>query len=182
MFPYNLSPQKKAGLVLLFCGSILLTFTNLTFAGGPPPQTQPTSEPDGTSTQPMNTATPATSQSTPAQTTTKIPPRFPLPSARVKPGLTKISLKLVNKTNTLINYQVIGDTQQRTLGEKSQVVLENIKIPVNMTYQRADGGFLLVFPNAINPNTLELTFTATNDSNLDTKTMEIQTQGGVFLN
>jgi hypothetical protein len=94
-----------------------------------------------------------------------------------------IVIKLVNTTNAVINYQIVGVTQQRTLGEQSEIVLKTIQVPITLTYQRPDGGLLLVRPQATAmPGMLQVSFGATTDLATDTKSLEIQEDGKVILN
>jgi len=53
----------------------------------------------------------------------------------------------MNATNTVVNYQVIGDTNQRTLAGGSDITLQNIATPVTVTCVREDNG-LQVIPKA----------------------------------
>jgi len=46
----------------------------------------------------------------------------------------------MNATNTVVNYQVIGDTNQRTLAGGSDITLQNIATPVTVTCVREDNG------------------------------------------
>ena len=176
--------------------SLLVSLSTIAFAGGPPPQAKPAAAPATTEpasqepakAQPATTqpnATPAAPQATPqtpAQTMAA-PARFPLPSARVEPSEGVVTIKLVNTTNALISYQVVGDTQPRTLGEQSEIQLKGLKTPVTITYQREDGGLLMVRPQATaTPGFLQVSFSATTDLSVDTKSLNVQAEGGVFLN
>jgi hypothetical protein len=83
----------------------------------------------------------------------------------------------------VINYQVVGVTQPRTLGEQSEILLTSLKTPITLTYQRPDGGLLLVRPQATAmPGMLQVSFGATTDLGADTKSMEVQADGKVILN
>ncbi|MGE5657856.1 MAG: hypothetical protein ACM37W_14720 [Actinomycetota bacterium] len=196
--PFKLNPTVVAAL----SGGLLVSLATLALAGGPPPQSgRPAAQPDttqpaspapataapATTTQPVQaapaTTTPASPQPSPSPASqTNAAPKFPLPSARIAASNGKVTVKLVNTTNALINYQVVGDTQQRTLGEQSQVQLQSLTIPTNITYQRQDGGLLLVRPQATaTPGLLQVTFSVTNDLNVDTKSLNIQDNGSVFL-
>jgi hypothetical protein len=94
-----------------------------------------------------------------------------------------IVIKLVNTTNAVINYQIVGVTPQRTLGEQSEIVLKTIQVPITLTYQRPDGGLLQVRPQATAmPGMLQVSFGATTDLATDTKSLEIQEDGKVILN
>ena len=130
-----------------------------------------------TPSQPPTTETPAT----PKSETTQPPPKFPEPAGRVTPVENLTTLRLINQTDAVITYQVIGG-QYRTLGERSVVELSKLPIPLTLTYQRSDGGLLLVRPQSVSPGVLEIRFNATEDFDLDTKSLNITGRGGVFLN
>jgi hypothetical protein len=188
MFRHNL-PFKKISLLAATCGGLLVSLATLSQAGGPPPQKgKPVSQPAATpaaTEEPASQPTPAASPSPRGMpsTTTDAPPRFPMPSARVTPAEGMIVIKLVNTTNAVINYQIVGVTQQRTLGEQSEILLKSIQVPITLTYQRPDGGLLLVRPQATAmPGMLQVSFGATTDLATDTKSLEIQEDGKVILN
>ncbi|MGB3510509.1 MAG: hypothetical protein WBA93_14990 [Microcoleaceae cyanobacterium] len=113
----------------------------------------------------------------------------PLPEERqssigiIKPVNGFVNIKLTNKTAATISYEVIGDTSQRQLSGKSEVILRTLKVPVNITFHRQQGGFLLIQPQFIaEQGILELTMTETNDFNLDKSSLLIENTGSVFLN
>ncbi len=113
----------------------------------------------------------------------------PLPGERQSPlGIIKpvngfVNIKLTNKTAAKISYEVIGDTTQRQLSGKSEVILRTLKVPVNITFYREKGGFLLIQPQFIAENgLLELIMTETNDFNLDKSSLLIEETGSFFLN
>ena len=184
MFRSNL-PFKKISLLAATCGGLLVSLATLSQAGGPPPQQgKPVSQPAATE-EPVSQPTPAASPSPSGMpsTTTDAPPRFPMPSARVTPAEGMIVIKLVNTTNAVINYQIVGVTPQRTLGEQSEILLKTIQVPITLTYQRPDGGLLLVRPQATAmPGMLQVSFGATTELATDTKSLEIQEDGKVILN
>ena len=184
MFRHNL-PFKKISLLAATCGGLLVSLATLSQAGGPPPQQgKPVSQPAATG-EPVSQPTPAASPSPSGMpsTTTDAPPRFPMPSARVTPAEGMIVIKLVNTTNAVINYQIVGVTPQRTLGEQSEILLKSIQVPITLTYQRPDGGLLLVRPQATAmPGMLQVSFGATTELGTDTKSLEIQEDGKVILN
>jgi hypothetical protein len=188
MFRRNL-PFKKISLLAATCGGLLISLATLSQAGGPPPQQgKPVSQPAATppaNEEPVSQPTPAASPSPRAMpsTTTDAPSRFPMPSARVTPSEGMIVIKLVNTTNAVINYQIVGVTPQRTLGEQSEILLKSIQVPITLTYQRPDGGLLLVRPQATAmPGMLQVSFGATTELGTDTKSLEIQEDGKVILN
>lgn len=114
----------------------------------------------------------------------------PLPEQQQPPSAVVVPLKdgtvtvtLVNETGASINYQVIGDTNQRSLQGKSNALLQALKTPVTLTFRRQDGGLLKVTPQASpEPGTLEVRFTEATDLGTDRSTMRIQSTGAVFLN
>ena len=184
MFRHNL-PFKKISLLAATCGGLLVSLATLSQAGGPPPQQgKPVSQPADTE-EPVSQPTPAASPSASEMpsTPTNTPSRFPLPSARVTPAEGMIVIKLVNTTNAVINYQIVGVTPPRTLGEQSEILLKTIQVPITLTYQRPDGGLLLVRPQATAmPGMLQVSFGATTELAADTKSLEIQEDGKVILN
>ncbi|MGL5083712.1 MAG: hypothetical protein ACRC8A_19695 [Microcoleaceae cyanobacterium] len=183
------SPRKVGvWLLSLLMGIAFVGPVAIVQAGGPPPQGKPT--PAESTDKPSETAEKAEESSTstapaapanPAETP-EIPPRFPLPSARVAGVNGVVTLKLMNQTNAVINYQIVAGTRERSLGEQSQVELQSLSMPLTLTYQRQDNGLLLVIPKSTEPGVLEVRFEATNDFSLDTKALEVNQTGAVFLN
>lgn len=176
---------KKFSLLAASSIALSVSIATISLAGGPPPQRQgkPVSQP----ATPPATEMPAEEKPTPAgkpvAPETAPPARFPMPGARVSPTEGTVAIKLVNTTNAIINYQVVGVTPPRTLGEQSEILLNNLKAPLTLTYQRPDGGLLLVRPQATAmPGMLQVSFGATTDLGADTKSMEVQEDGRVFLN
>lgn len=114
----------------------------------------------------------------------------PLPSQQQPPISTlvptngMVGVKLINKTGADIVYQVIGDTRVRILAGRSQVALQALKVPINLTFYRRDRGFLLVTPlvPTTAPNTIELTLTETTDFAIDKTVLTIEPDGEVYLN
>jgi hypothetical protein len=122
--------------------------------------------------------------STPAPTsiTPPLPEQLQPPSATVAPVGGRVNVKLMNQTYTDITYQVIGDTLPRTLSGRSEVTLQNLRTPVNVTFQRPDRGFLRVNPQSAEAGILEVTLTEATDFGTDRTAMTIQENGNVFLN
>lgn len=148
-------------------------------------QTNP--NPDVFNEAPYNGSRP-TSTSTPSKpsTTTPVTPPVPEqqqpPSTTVMPTQGKVSIKLVNVTKADVTYEVIGDTGQRSLQGKSNVLLSDLTIPITMTFKRQDGGLLNVIPQSPQPGILEAVLTETTDLGADKNTLNIQPSGAVFLN
>lgn len=114
--------------------------------------------------------------------TIPLPEQLQPPSARVVPVDGKINVKLVNQTYTEVKYQVIGDTEYRTLSGRSEVMLQNLKTPVNITVQRPDRGLLQVVPQSSQAGILEVSLTETTNFGIDRIAIDIQENGNVFLN
>ncbi|WP_413163412.1 hypothetical protein ACL6C3_28885 [Capilliphycus salinus ALCB114379] len=202
MIRFNLLSQSSVRLWGLLCGSLLMGFSAIAIAGGPPPQqgkpaiVEPQEEEETdeeTDDEEMEEqATPQAPTTTPVQRlrddqqrpqSSEPPPRFPEPSAILSlNGRQSVNIRLVNTTNGEITYQVIEGTGERTLGANSQVELQGLPIPLNLTYRRQDGGLLLVVPEAVEPGVLEVRFQPTGSFFLDTKSLNITGTGSVFLN
>lgn len=105
------------------------------------------------------------------------------PSTRIDLANGKANIQLINDTRADITYQVIGDTEPRTLAGKSDVTLRGLNTPVTVTFQRQDGGLLMVTPKpGEETGILEVTFKETTDVNQDRSAMRIESNGSVFLN
>lgn len=95
----------------------------------------------------------------------------------------QMNVKLINQTGAPINYEVIGETDQRSLLGQSSVLLQELNTPRTLTFRRQDGGLLMVSPlMSKTPGMLVVTFTATTDLGMDKTAMTIQNNGNVFLN
>ena len=103
------------------------------------------------------------------------------PPNMIRSGQGLITLRLINQTGAIIQYQVIGGPSL-TLGKTSVVELSGLSIPITLTYQRPDGGLILVRPQSIHSKVLEVIFDSTADFNLDTKSLNISAQGKLYLN
>lgn len=117
-----------------------------------------------------------------AQTTPPLPEELQPPSATVVLVDGTVNVRLVNQTYTDITYQVVGDTEPRTLSGRDDVTLRTLRVPVTITFQRPDRGLLLVSPEASEAGSLEVTLTETTDLDVDKSVMTIQETGDVFLN
>ena len=159
-------------VLILAIGEVFTSLSAIALAGGPPP---------GTPTRPQ--AAPATTQPNSNSNSEKddLPPRFPLPSARVGAVNGIVTIKLINNSNTPIQYQLIGGTRQELLAKNATIQVQGSP-PITLTYQRQDGGSLLVIPKQTSPGVLEVQFEVTNNFSLDTRSMNITEAGSVFLN
>lgn len=113
----------------------------------------------------------------------------PLPSQQQPPSTTialangRVNIRLVNDTAANVTYQVIGDTEARSLQGKSDVRLQGLSAPITVTFQREDGGLLLVTPQpSSEPGVLEVTFKEATDVSRARGALRIDPNGSVFLN
>jgi hypothetical protein len=94
-----------------------------------------------------------------------------------------VNVKLMNYTAANVTFQVIGDTAPRSLQGKSDVTLQGLKAPVTVTFEREDGGQLIVTPQAsLEPGSLEVTFKEATNAAQGRSAMRIERNGSVFLN
>ncbi|MEH2142462.1 hypothetical protein [Nostoc sp.] len=94
-----------------------------------------------------------------------------------------VNIKLKNETAANVTFQVIGDTAPRSLQGKSDVILQGLKAPVTVTFEREDHGQLIVTPQpSSEPGSLEVTFKEATDAAQGRSTMRIERNGSVFLN
>lgn len=119
----------------------------------------------------------------PAQVKQTSPDALPIPLAIVRPNGTTISIQMINATGAELNYQVIGDTQFRSLGAQAEVTLQDLTVPTTITFRRNDGGLISATIEANNPSgTLVLILQATEDFAVDRTALRIEPDGAVYLN
>ncbi|MDZ8140913.1 MAG: hypothetical protein RM049_37445 [Nostoc sp. DedQUE04] len=105
------------------------------------------------------------------------------PSATIALTNGMVNIRLVNNTAAKITFQVIGDTAPRSLEGKSDVTLQALKAPVTVTFERQDGGQLIVTPQGSSePGSLEVTFKEATNATQGRSAMRIERNGSVFLN
>lgn len=104
------------------------------------------------------------------------------PSAVISPANGRISVQLVNATNTSVTYQVIGDTNSRMLMGNSEITLQDLQIPTNLTFVRPDGGFVQVIPREVSPGVLQVTLNETANVDNSQGALSIEQDGNVYLN
>jgi hypothetical protein len=116
-------------------------------------------------------------------TVTPLPESIFMPKAQISLKSDRVNLTLINKTNAEITYQVIGDTESRTLAGQQTINLQGLRAPVTVTLDRKDSGFLLLTPKASDKSedTVEATLETTMDMSIDATTMRIERNGSVFL-
>jgi hypothetical protein len=105
------------------------------------------------------------------------------PSATIALTNGTVNVRLVNDTAANVTFQVIGDTAPRSLQGKSGVTLQGLKAPVTVTFEREDGGQLIVTPQASSdPGSLEVRFNEATNAAQGRSAMRIERNGSVFLN
>ncbi|GAB4352460.1 MAG: hypothetical protein Fur0042_21000 [Cyanophyceae cyanobacterium] len=168
-------------------------------AGGPPPDSPrpapPRSQPLAPPASPANPETPATSDTpsdlTPANraelNTRRRPDRFPLPALRVTPSEGKVPVRLINYTNAIVSFEVIGTTGNRLLGgtvdrpEQSTTRLEGLPLPLNLVVNRSDGRFVLVRPFRNKDGGVDLILDYATELDEDVNYVNITPDGSVYL-
>lgn len=146
----------------------------------------PTTQPPDTEVTPLPTDTQQPNTPTTTEPGSTIQPPLPesqqAPSAVVTPVDGKVNIKLINATKAAINYQVVEDTNQRTLTGDADVTLQNITAPTTVTFERQDRGLLKVTTQATSAGLLEVTFDETTSLDESRTTMRVQADGIVLLN
>jgi hypothetical protein len=130
------------------------------------------------------TPAPISEQGLTETTPTQVPLQgeVPLPIAFVTPANGTVSIELINNTNTDVTYEVIGATDQRSLAGRSQVTLQELQVPINMTFVRPDGGFVTVTPREASPGVLQVILVEAVDVDAGQGALNVQQDGSVFLN
>lgn len=105
-----------------------------------------------------------------------------LPEVEVKPINGTVNIKLLNTTGATITYEVLGDTKPRALLGNTNFTLQNLKLPVTVTFHREDHGLLMVNPKSLVTGFLEVTFSATTDFSIDKQTLVVSRGGRIYLN
>jgi hypothetical protein len=110
-----------------------------------------------------------------------LPPVEPAPIGTVQLQAGRVNVQLKNMTNTPVTYQAIGHMPQRTLQGKTDLVLQDLPVPVTITFLRPDAGFVRVTMAATSSSgTLVLTLDeATGLSNSQTS-VRVQSNGNVL--
>lgn len=113
----------------------------------------------------------------------------PLPEAQgnaiatVTPNNGNVDVVLRNTTNAAVTYEVIGQTQQRTLAGGEEVVLQDLPVPLTITTVRQDRGLVDIQPTAVdNSGRIEFSLGASTQLNNEQGAIRIQSSGQVFVN
>jgi hypothetical protein len=107
----------------------------------------------------------------------------PTPDSAMTPVNGKVSIRFVNETGAEIEYQVVGDTEYRTLAGNAEMTLKDLPVAATLTFRRKDSGLLRVQFRADDPTgTIVVNVGATTDFALDRTTLYIDQQGKIFFN
>jgi hypothetical protein len=107
----------------------------------------------------------------------------PTPDSAMTPVNGKVTIRFVNETGAAIEYQVVGDTEYRTLAGNTAMNLKDLPVPVTLTFRRQDAGLLQVRFQADSPSgTIVVNVSATTDFALDRTTLYIDQAGRIFFN
>jgi len=171
---FNEAPYNRTQTPVSPSSDIPVSPTTLgTTPPSPCPPTPPTPLPG---TPPSSTPAPGSVTQPP------LPEQQQAPIARVMPVDGRVNLRLTNTTNAVIFYQVIGNTEQRSLAGKSEVTLRDLPAPVSLTFSRQDRGLLRPTLSATSMGLLEVTLDATTDLAEDRTTIRVQQDGAVLVN
>lgn len=102
--------------------------------------------------------------------------------ARVTPQAQQINVTLTNDTNAMITYEVIGQTDRRTLDGNETVVLRGLSVPSTISAVRNDSGLLNFKTTVDDAGQLEVMLDANPQFNEVQGVLQIQEDGEVFLN
>jgi hypothetical protein len=107
-----------------------------------------------------------------------------IPYTSITPVNGKVTIHFINETGSAIDYQVIDDTEYRSLPGRSQMSLDNLPTPTTFTFRRADNGFLqvTVHPDTPKAGSITLRVRETPDFATDRTTLYVDQRGKVFLN
>lgn len=123
---------------------------------------------------------------TPGSAVTSASP--PLPEDRsdaiaiVSPVDSQLAISLMNDTGATITYEVVGDTQRRTLMMGESAMLQGIPLPATITVVRPDNGLLDISASSSEVGMLEISLMP--EASLDNTqgVIRIREDGQVFVN
>ena len=100
--------------------------------------------------------------------------------ATVVPQMGKVNVFLKNAIDAPITYQVLGNTEERTLAARAEIMLQALPVPATLTFLRSDTGLVRVVPIANSePGVLDLTLNGAMGLSDSQSTVRIQSSGKV---
>ena len=103
------------------------------------------------------------------------------PDGKIVPVNGKVNVRLTNKTNDRLFYQVVGQTNRRSLAENSTVALQALILPTSIVFRRPDGALLKPSLKPVGEGTVELRLDETKDLDLDKISLTIRNDGALFF-
>jgi len=101
-----------------------------------------------------------------------------------------VTIELINQTSDAVQYQIVGDTELRSLLGQSEVTLSSLRVPIALIFHYtsiprsfADQTGLIEAELIQDAQTgdLEVTLKPTTDPALDSSSIEIDVQGDVYI-
>jgi serine/threonine protein kinase len=102
--------------------------------------------------------------------------------AAVSPTGGRVDVSLVNATGTVVSYQVLGNTDERSLYADMRSNLRGLPAPANVSFYRPDRGPIVVKTRTLGPNKIEVTLRRGNGPDDDHSFLTVQESGKVILN
>ncbi|MEG4115698.1 MULTISPECIES: hypothetical protein [unclassified Microcoleus] len=103
------------------------------------------------------------------------------PDGKIVPVNGKVNVRLTNKTNDRLFFQVVGQTNRQSLAENSTVALPALTLPASIVFRRLDGALLKPSLKPAGEGTVEVRLDETNDLGLDKTSLRIRNDGAIFL-
>jgi hypothetical protein len=103
--------------------------------------------------------------------------------ATVRPVAGRVGIMMKNDTNAAITYQVVGQTEVRTLKGRDSAMLRDLPTPITITVNREDGGFLKIMPQSSDDSgMLSVTFNESTKVTEQQNSIRVTEDGQVSLN
>ncbi|MEG4009057.1 hypothetical protein QUA41_24595 [Microcoleus sp. Pol11C1] len=103
------------------------------------------------------------------------------PDGKIVPVNGKVNVRLTNKTNDRLFFQVVGQTNRQSLAENATVALPALTLPASIVFRRLDGALLKPSLKPSGEGTVEVRLDETNDLGLDKTSLRIRNDGAIFL-
>lgn len=110
-----------------------------------------------------------------------LPQNVQMPVAYVPPGNAPVAVEIINRTNSQITYEAIGETRDRTLGGGEEAMLMELQIPLTVTFVRSDGGLIQAEPEIIAPGEIRIYLDEAYNLDSDISNMRIDRNGNMYL-
>ncbi len=114
-------------------------------------------------------------------TAAPLPENQEMAIATVRPQAGKFSLRLSNNTTTDVSYEIITHAAPRLLGQGESVLLKDLPLPVTITLNRPDGGFLRITPVDNVQGLVSLTLNRSGEFNNIQGVLTVLEDGRLFL-